>query len=88
MSGRGRPVEGPASPPLAREGFRYVRTGDVVRRMLAGTIPMDLRVSSVDERLIHCGTWTFDRETGVEEDPELGWGVAFGVSGSFLVHRR
>lgn len=62
--------------------------GDTVLRLLAGAIPMQLRVTSVDERLIHCGSRTFDRETGLEEDPELGWGVAFGVTGSFLVHRQ
>lgn len=28
--------------------------------------------------------WTFDRDTGVEEDEELGWGVKFGVTGSYL----
>jgi len=69
--------------------FVYIQPGDTVRRMLAGTIPMDLVVDAVDERLIHCrGGWMFDRETGVEEDPEIGWGLAFGVSGSFLVHRQ
>lgn len=67
--------------------FDYVRPGDMVRRMLAGTIPMDLLVEKVDDRLIHChGGWTFDIATGIEEDPEIGWGLAFGVTGSFLVH--
>lgn len=29
--------------------------------------------------------WQFDRETGVEEDERLGWGMKFGVTGSYLV---
>lgn len=28
--------------------------------------------------------WDFDRETGAEEDAELGWGKAFGVTGSWI----
>jgi hypothetical protein len=82
---------GQAEPgPVPSQGtFLYVQPGDTVLRLLAGTIPMHLRVESVDDRLIHCsGGWTFDRQTGVEEDPELGWGVSFGVTGSFLVHRQ
>lgn len=57
-----------------------VAEGDVITRLLAGVIPMELKVTKVSERLIHCGTpcgtdeWTFDRSTGVEVDEELGWG--------------
>lgn len=29
--------------------------------------------------------WTFDRLTGVEEDLDLQWGLAFGRTGSMLV---
>jgi hypothetical protein len=52
--------------------FHHVKVGDSVTRMLAGTIPMPLKVTEVSETLITCGWWQFDRETGVEEDPELG----------------
>ena len=45
---------------------------------------MPLKVTEVTDTLVICGWWTFDRETGVEEDPELGWGRSFGVTGSFL----
>jgi hypothetical protein len=65
--------------------FEHVKVGDVGTRMLAGTVPMQLEVTEVDEKLIHCGEWMFDRLSGVEHDPELGWGVEFGVSGSYLV---
>jgi hypothetical protein len=63
---------------------REVKEGDTVVRMLGGTIPMELKVTKIHEGLIHCGSWTFDQETGVEEDAHLGWGRGFGVTGSFL----
>jgi len=44
--------------------------GDIVTRLLAGTIPMDLRVTAVDARFIYCGPvgsgWKFDRSSGAE----------------------
>lgn len=82
-------LDRPSVSSVPRGTFDYIRPGDTVRRLLAGTIPMDLVVDAVDERLIHCrGGWMFDRETGVEEDPDIRWGFAFGVTGSFLVHRQ
>jgi hypothetical protein len=59
--------------------------------MLAGQVPLLLRVSSVDDELIHCGGepgvgWSFDRVTGAEVDEELGWGPRYGITGSYLVH--
>ena len=61
------------------------KKGDTVHRLLAGVVPMDLTVDHISERLIHTkGGWTFDRATGIEEDPELGFGVAFGATGSWL----
>lgn len=68
--------------------FDHVRAGDIVTRMLAGTIPMNLRVAKVDDTLIYCGgesAWTFDRKTGIEVDHDLGWGPQYGVTGSYLV---
>jgi hypothetical protein len=61
-----------------------IRPGDIITRMLAGTIPMQLRVTKVHEELIFCGSWTFNQATGVEEDAELGWGQSFGITGSFI----
>lgn len=62
-----------------------VKEGDTVRRLLsAAKIPMDLRVTKIHEGLIFCGSWTFDLATGIEEDPELGFGVAQGITGSWL----
>lgn len=65
--------------------FWSVKQGDVLIRMLAGTVPLKVKVVKVDENLIHvAGGWTFSRATGAEEDPELGWGDKFGQTGSYL----
>jgi hypothetical protein len=54
--------------------------------MLAGVIPMEMTVEKVEDGLIYMvGGWTFDQLTGVEEDEELGFGVKFNYTGSFLV---
>ena len=71
------------------------KTGDRVRRLISSArIPMDLFVVKVDDRLIHCAAnanetnpgaiWTFDKELGVEEDEDLGWGKESGYTGSWL----
>ena len=64
--------------------FKDIKVGDLVIRLLAGKVPHKLKVTAVDDDLIVCGAWTFDRETGVEEDDELGWGRKHGISGSYL----
>lgn len=55
-------------------GFENLRVGDVVVRMLAGTLPMKLQVLDITDQLIVCSAWQFDRATGAEIDEELGWG--------------
>jgi len=62
--------------------FETIKVGDTVIRMLAGQIPMKLRVSEVDD-LIHCGDWTFSRKNGAEIDDVIGWNETY--TGSFLV---
>ena len=47
--------------------------GDIVARNLCGAI-MQLRVTRVTPRIIECGDWQFDRETGAEIDYFLNWG--------------
>lgn len=64
--------------------FEHVKIGDVVTRLLCGTIPMKLKVTNVDDKLIHCGHWTFDRVTGGEVDEDLGWTAH--QTGSVLQH--
>lgn len=76
-------------------GFGHIKPGDKVVRLLAGVAKQPLIVTKVDERLIHCcfgcdqagecRGWTFDRITGIEVDRDLGWGLEYGVSGSYLM---
>ena len=65
-------------------GFEKVDVGDVVVRMLAGTVPMKLRVSKVTNQVITGGDWEFDRATGAEIDELLGWGPPPLMTGSYL----
>lgn len=53
--------------------FEHVKEGDTVTRLICGFLPMELKVTKVDEKLIHCGDWTFDKVTGAEVDEDLGW---------------
>ena len=64
--------------------FENLRVGDVVVRMLAGTLPMKLQVSDITDQLIVCSAWQFDRSTGAEIDEELGWGPPPLMTGSYI----
>lgn len=76
--------------------MKHLKVGDRVTRLMGG-VPMLMEVTEVTDTLIICGAvqkdgknifrggWSFDRETGVEEDHELGWGLKFGKTGSYLV---
>lgn len=61
--------------------FEYIKAGDTVTRMLAGTIPMELKVTAITEDRIVCGDWEFDRVTGHEIDDYIECLV------SHLVHK-
>ena len=65
-------------------GFEKLRVGDVVVRMLSGTLPMKLQVSKITEQLIVCSAWQFDKATGAEIDEELGWGPPPLMTGSYI----
>lgn len=75
--------------------MRHVKVGDRVLRKFPGLHDFEsgpvvkLVVTDVDDDLIYCGSkgavWSFDRATGMEVDHELGWGPAYGVTGTFLV---
>ena len=58
------------------------KVGDIVTRMLAGDIPMKLKITEIDDKFIHCGWWKFDKDNGAEIDEELGWTNK--KTGSFL----
>lgn len=62
-----------------------IKVGDFVIRMLAGTIPMSLKVTELTDQIITCGDWTFDRVTGAEIDEDLDWGPPPKMTGSFLI---
>lgn len=79
--------------------FRSLRVGDNVIRLMGEAVPMRMRVLKVDGGLIYAThdkvsrakairddlIWTFDAETGAEVDPGLGWGPAYGITGTRLV---
>lgn len=82
--------------------FRSLRVGDNVIRLMGETVPMRMRVLKVEGGLIYAThdeistatairknlIWTFDAETGAEVDHELGWGPAYGITGTRLVQER
>jgi hypothetical protein len=63
--------------------FDDVEVGDIVVRRLAGSLPMAMKVTGLDETPIYCGRWKFLKSTGGEVDDERGWD---GINtGSFLI---
>lgn len=75
-----------------------LKVGDKVTRFLGGSrgVKMPMIVTKVDRNIITCGAvekdgtvaahgWTFDRDTGAEEDADLMWGVKFGRTGSYIM---
>jgi beta-xylosidase len=65
-----------------------LKTGDTVVRMLAGVLPMPLKITDIKNGLIHCGDWTFDKRTGAEVDDYLEWGPRYGKTGSYLTNEK
>lgn len=61
-----------------------IEVGQTVTRMLAGSVPMELKVTQVTETTIVCGAWVFDKRTGAEIDDDLGWGPAPKMTGSYI----
>lgn len=70
-----------------------MKKGDQVMRMLAGTVPMKMIITGVDDVFIYCkpadepdfpDQWKFRLDTLAEVDEELGFdGINF--TGSFLL---
>ena len=48
-----------------------LKIGDIVTRLLGGSIPMRLSVTDITDSRIICGPWEFDKITGVEIDEEI-----------------
>lgn len=50
------------------KNFREAVVGDIVTRVMAGTVRMNLKVTEITEDKIICGSWEFDKMTGLEID--------------------
>ena len=63
-----------------------MNVGDMVTRLLGGSVPMELRITAITEDRIICGSWEFDKATGAEIDEDMGWGPPpkFAFTGSFI----
>jgi hypothetical protein len=68
--------------------LQEIKPGDVITRMLAGELPIELNVTEVTDDTIYCGErgvgWKFDRKTGAEVDEDLNWGPPPLMTGSFI----
>lgn len=75
--------------------FEYLKPGDEITRLLGGSVRMPMIVREVSGDLVICdvihngkifyGGWAFDRNSGVEEDASLQWGIKYGKTGSVLI---
>lgn len=63
--------------PLTKEEYHSIKPGDIIERMLAFSIPMNLRVTSVIGNIITCGHWEFERDTGLEIDEDISARVSY-----------
>jgi len=61
-----------------------MKIGDTVKRYIGGTASMKLVITDLTSTVIICGSWTFDRKTGMEIDEDLDWGPQSGRTGSFI----
>ena len=50
-----------------------VKVGDIVTRLVANSLRMQLEVTELTEKEIICGSWKFSKITGGEIDEDLGW---------------
>lgn len=51
-----------------------LKVGDPVIRVMPGNIRMPLTVTAVTPSRIICGSWEFDKLTGIEIDEDIGCG--------------
>lgn len=56
--------------------MQHIKVGDEVVRNMHG-ITMTLKVTAIDDKLIYCGPWTFDKKTGFEIDEDCSGTVSF-----------
>ena len=55
--------------------YHTIQTGDRLTRMLGGKVPMLVTVTGVNylAGTLTAGAWLFNRDTGMEIDPAMGW---------------
>jgi hypothetical protein len=58
---------------IQRDDLIGIAVGDTVIRMLAGSVPIELEVTAIDDVHFHCGPWKFRRDTGAEVDEGLSF---------------
>lgn len=68
--------------PLCELDFPKLQKDDIILRQLGGLIPMELKITDVTEDRIICGSWEFDRNTGIEIDEMIP------VQVSHISHRK
>ena len=75
--------------------FKDLKVGDRVDRYHGSGYFMQMEVVEIKDNILVCaavhpggilfrGGWTFNRDTGAEEDMDLGWGQKYGVTGTYL----
>jgi hypothetical protein len=80
--------------------FEHLKVGDRVDRYHGSGFFMEMEVVEIRGNLLVCaavhkdkdgkddglfkGRWTFDRNSGVEEDDDLHWGIKYGATGTYL----
>lgn len=62
--------------PLSKDELNTIKKGDVIERMLAFCIPCYIVVQEVTDDRIDAG-WIFDRNTGLEIDPDISHTVSY-----------
>ncbi len=86
---------------ISMPSFQDIKIGNILNRRIGHNGPsMRMIVVHIDELLLYCDAyperplhgldmsecWKFSRNTGCEEDEDLGWGDRFGITGSYLEH--
>jgi hypothetical protein len=63
--------------PLSVQEYESIKVGDIIIRMIAFVLPIELTVTAVDEKVITTGAWRFDRKTGIEIDEDIPTAVSY-----------
>jgi hypothetical protein len=63
--------------PLSQQVYASIKPGDIIIRMLAFILPMELTVTAVDDKVITAGAWRFDVQTGIEIDEDIPTPVSY-----------